>query len=280
MDCQLQAMRRDADSKGQDMPRNNDRVTRAMKPLMILCWVALLAACSPPGSDAGASAPAANTGQASTDGKAISTPAAATGSSAACAEGASQVQTLICNAPALLQQEGELAKAEASARDTLDAAGKDKLQAEQQRWIQHTRDLCGDAHCLQQVFADRLKVLSATRDGLVDQDACEVPDGQQQCVDLLVLRDPNSQLANFNTLLGENGQEGRLLGCTAATNVGGGPNAVLAANCIQETTAGKRNVQLCSNQMVGQFALEPASAAYGTQAVRQLLGFTQQHCAG
>jgi len=62
--------------------------------------------------------------------------------------------------------------------------------------------------------------------------------------------------------------------------VGGGPNAVLAANCIQETTAGKRNVQLCSNQMVGQFALVPASAAYGTQAVRQLLGFTQQHCAG
>ena len=175
-----------------------------------------------------------------------------------------------------MQQEAELAKAEASARDTLDAAG-DKLQAEQQRWIQHTRDLCGDAHCLQQVFADRLKVLSATRDGLVDQDACEVPDGQQQCVDLLV-RDPNSQLANFNTLLGENGQEGRLL-CTAATNVGGGPNAVLAANCIQETTA-KRNVQLCSNQMVGQFALVPASAAYGTQAVRQLLGFTQQHCAG
>jgi len=39
-------------------------------------------------------------------------------------------------------------------------------------------------------------------------------------------------------------------------------------------------VQLCSNQMVGQFAIEPAPAAYGTEATRQLLGFTQQHCAG
>ena len=58
------------------------------------------------------------------------------------------------------------------------------------------------------------------------------------------------------------------------------PTPLLAANCTQETSAGRRNVQLCSNQMVGQFALEPAPAAYGTQAIRQLLGFTQQHCAG
>ena len=62
--------------------------------------------------------------------------------------------------------------------------------------------------------------------------------------------------------------------------MGGGANALLAANCTQETSAGRRTVQLCSNQMVGQFALEPAPAAYGTQAIRQLLGFTQQHCAG
>ncbi len=245
------------------MQCSSERMTRAIKPLMTLCWAALLAACAPPSGDAQTTAPAA-----------------ATGNSAACATGASPVQTLICNDPALLQQEGELAKAEATARETLDAAGKDKLQAEQQRWIQHTRDLCSDAHCLQQVFADRLTVLSATRDGLVDQEACEVPDGEHQCMEIGVLRDPNSPLANFNTLLGENGQEGRLLGCTAAINSGGGQNAVLAANCTQETTSGKRNVQLCSNQMVGQFAIEPAPAAYGAQATDQLFGFTQQHCAG
>ncbi|HED4876887.1 TPA: hypothetical protein R4K21_002702 [Stenotrophomonas maltophilia] len=262
------------------MQRSSERMTRAIKPLVTLCWVALLAACTPPSGDAQATTPAAASGQANTDGKAASAAAAAAGSSTACADSASPVQALICNDPALLKQEGELAKAEATASQTLDAAGKARLQAEQQRWIQHTRDLCSDAHCLQQVVADRLKVLSATRDGLVDQDACEVPDGQQQCVDMLVLRDPNSQLATFNTLLGENGQEGRLLGCTAATNIGGGHNAQLAANCTQETASGKRNVQLCSNQMVGQFAIEPAPAAYGTEATRQLLGFTQQHCAG
>ncbi|PII19457.1 hypothetical protein CR919_12475 [Stenotrophomonas sp. LMG 10879] len=261
------------------MQRSSERMTRAIKPLMTLCCVALLAACSPPSGDAQATTPAAASGQANTDGRATSAPAASAGSTT-CADSASPVQALICNDPALLKQEGELAKAEATASQTLDAAGKAKLQAEQQRWIQHTRDLCSDAHCLQQVVADRLKVLSATRDGLVDQDACEVPDGQQQCVDMLVLRDPNSQLATFNTLLGENGQEGRLLGCTAATNIGGGHNAQLAANCTQETASGKRNVQLCSNQMVGQFAIEPAPAAYGTEATRQLLGFTQQHCAG
>lgn len=262
------------------MQRSSERMTRAIKPLLTLCWVALLAACTPPSGDAQATAPAAASEEASSGSTAAKAPAAATGSSTACAAGASQVQTLICNDPALSQQEDALAKAEAAARESLDAAGKDKLQAEQQRWVQHTRDLCSDAHCLQQVFADRLKVLAATRDGLVDQDACEVPDGQKQCVDLLVLRDPNSQLANFNTLLGENHQEGRLLGCTAAINSGGGQNAVLAANCTQETASGKRNVQLCSNQMVGQFAIEPAPAAYGTQATGQLLGFTQQHCAG
>jgi len=261
------------------MQRSSERMTRAIKPLMTLCWVALLAACTPPSGEAQATTPAAATEQANTDGKVASAPAAAAGSTA-CANPASPVQTLICNDPALLKQEGELAKAEAAASQTLDAAGKARLQAEQQRWIQHTRDLCSDAHCLQQVSADRLKVLSATRDGLVDQDACEVPDGQQQCVDMLVLRDPNSQLATFNTLLGENGQKGSLLGCTAATNIGAGHNALLAANCTLETATGKRNVQLCSNQMVGQFAIEPAPAAYGTEATRQLLGFTQQHCAG
>jgi uncharacterized protein len=280
MGCHPQAMRRDADTKGQDMPRNRERLTRAMKPLMTLCWVALLAACTPPSSDAGATAPTAATGQAGADSKAANVPATASDRSGACADAASPVQTLICKDPALSGLDADLGKALAAAQATLDSAGHTRLQAEQQRWIQHTRDLCSDAQCLQQVFADRLKVLSATRDGLVDQDACEVPDGQQQCVDTLVLRDPNSQLAAFNALLGENGQEGRLLGCTAATNMGGGPNALLAANCTQETTAGKRNVQLCSNQMVGQFALEPAPAAYGTQAIRQLLGFTQQHCAG
>jgi uncharacterized protein len=242
---------------------------------MPLALLALLAGCSSPSSDAAAPADMAPAANAS-----ASTPAAPSPSAAACTQGASPVQALICNDPALAIQEAELAKAEAAARATLDADRQAKLQAEQQRWSQHTRDLCSDAHCLQQVFSDRLKVLTATREGLVDQDSCEVPEGQQQCVDMLVLRDPNSQLATFNTLLGENGQEGRLLGCTAATNIGAGQNDQLAANCTLETPAGKRNVQLCSNQMVGQFAIEPAPAAYGTQATRQLLAFTQQHCAG
>lgn len=255
------------------MQRSSERMTRAMKPLMTLCWITLLAACTPQASDAQATAPAAATEQASG-------PATATGSSTACAEGVSQVQTLICNDPALVRQEGELARAEATARETLDAAGKAKLEAEQQRWIQYTRDLCSDAYCLQQVFADRIKVLSATRAGLINLDSCEVPDGQQQCVDMLVLRDPNSQLTTFNTLLDENDQEGSLLGCNAATNIGAGHNDLLAANCILETASGKLNIQLCSNQMVGQFAIEPAPAAYGTQATRQLLAFTLQHCAG
>lgn len=260
------------------MQRSSERMTRAMKPLMTLCWVALLAACTPPTGEAQATAPAAASAQPSAGNQAGAAPAAA--ADAACTHAASPAQTLICKDPALTGLDADLGKALAAAQASLDAAGQARLQAEQQRWIQHTRDLCSGADCLQAVMADRLKVLSATRGGLLDQDACEVPDGQQQCVDLLVLRDPNSQLASFNTLLDENGQEGRLLGCTAATNMGGGPNALLAANCIQETTAGKRTVQLCSNQMVGQFALEPAPAAYGAQATRQLLGFTQQHCAG
>ncbi|MBN4960159.1 hypothetical protein JY411_17270 [Stenotrophomonas maltophilia] len=262
------------------MPRNRERLNRAMKPLMTLCWVALMAACTPPAGDAGATAPAAASGQASPAGKAADAPATVADTSAGCADAASPAQTLVCKDPTLTGLDADMGKAVTAAQATLDAAGQSKLHAEQQRWQEHTRDLCTDAQCLRQVYADRLKVLSATRDGLVDQDACEAPDGQQQCVDLLVLRDPNSQLANFNTLLGENGQEGRLLGCTAATNMGGGANALLAANCTQETSAGRRTVQLCSNQMVGQFALEPAPAAYGTQAIRQLLGFTQQHCAG
>ena len=107
-----------------------------------------------------------------------------------------------------------------------------------------------------------------------------MPEGQQQCVDMLVLRDPNIQLDIFNALLAEKGHQGILLGCTAATNSGAGHNTLIAANCTQQTPTGRHNVQLCSNQMIGQFALEPAPAAYGKQAIRQLLGFTQQHCAG
>lgn len=250
------------------MQSRNEPLAWAMKPLMTLCWIALLTACSRPDGDVPASVPAA-----------ASTPAAADGRPA-CAKEASPIQALICSNPDLVKQQGELTQAEYAARQTLDAAGKGKLQAEQQRWIQHTRDLCSDTHCLQQVFSERLNVLSATRGSLVDQDGCEVPAGQQQCVDMLVLRDPNSQLATFNTLLAENGQPGRLLGCTAATNIGAGHNDLLAANCTQEMPSGRRNVQLCSNPMVGQFAIEPAPAAYGTQATGQLLGFTQRHCAG
>ncbi|MGN0922870.1 hypothetical protein [Ectopseudomonas mendocina] len=253
------------------MQSSKDRMTWAMKPLMTLCWSALLAACTPPSGDAQATASATASEP---------PPAAVTDSQTDCAEGVSRIQALICNNPDLAKQEYDLIKAEDAAHQTLDAAGKARLQAEQQRWIQHTRDLCNDTYCLQQVFAERLEVLSATRDGLIDQDGCEVPAGQQQCVEILVLRDPNSQLATFNTLLAENGQQGRLLGCAAATNIGAGHNDLIAASCTQEIPTGRRNVQLCSNQMVGQFAIEPAPAAYGTQATRQLLDFTLQHCAG
>lgn len=262
------------------MQRSSERMTRTMKPLMTLCWVALLAACTPPSGDAQATAPAAVAAQASAEGAAGSTPGA---TSAACADVASPVQAQICKDPALAQRDAELAKASAAALATLDAAGQARLQAEQQQWQQHTRDLCADAQCLQQVYADRIQIVSATRTALADQAACVAVDGQKDCVDVMKLRDPNSQLTNFNTLMGQNGLQGKLLGCTAATNLSAGTaggNDLLAANCTLQGADGKHNVQVCSNQMVGDFVVEPAPVAYGEKAVSQLLAFTQQRCAG
>jgi len=265
------------------MQCSSERMTRAMKPLMTLCCVALLAACTPPSGGAQATTLATATGQTSVDSEAGNTPATVADSSSACADAASPVQTLICKDPALARLEADLTKAAAAAHATLDAAGQTQLRAEQQRWQQHTRDLCADAQCLQQVYADRIRIVSATRTALTDQAACIAVDGQKECVDVMILRDPNSQLQNFNTLMGENDQKGTLLGCTAATNLAAGTaggNDMYAANCTLESTTGRSNVQVCSNQMVGDFVVEPAPVAYGEQAARQLVGFTQQNCAG
>lgn len=251
-------------------------VTRASKPLMSLCLLALLAACTSPSSDAQATSTADKTGSA---------PAATRTGNLACAATtpASPAQAMVCKDPTLARLDTDLAKASATARDTLDAAGKAKLQSEQQHWQQHTRDLCTDAQCLQQVYADRIQIMSATRTALADQATCIAVEGQQDCVDVMKLRDANSQLANFNTLMGQNAQKGTLLGCAVATNLSAGTaggNDLFAANCTLQNAAGKSNVQLCSNQMVGNFVIEPAPAAYGDKAVAQLVAFTQQHCSG
>ncbi|PPT75485.1 hypothetical protein XaplCFBP3122_13110 [Xanthomonas arboricola pv. populi] len=252
-----------------------ERISRATKLLMPLCLLALLAACTPPASDVQAKTSAAD--------KAASAPAAAATGQAACADATSPTQALVCKNPALTRLDADLAKAIATARATLDAAGQAQLEAEQQRWRQHTRDLCVDAQCLQQVYADRIQIVSTTRTALTDQAMCVAADGQKDCVDVMKLRDANSQLANFNTLLGQNSQQGTLLGCTAATNLAAGTaggNDLFAANCTLQSATGKSNVQVCSNQMVGDFVVEQAPAAYGEKAIAQLVAFTQQHCAG
>lgn len=252
-------------------------VTRAIKPWMPLCWLVLLAACTQAPADVHVTAADSDAGKSTTD-TATTQPASTAG--AGCVQADSSTQALICSNPALIRLDTELAQANATAHDTLDAAGQMKLQAEQQRWVQHTRDLCTDAMCLQQVYADRIAILSATRKALVDPPGCTIPAGQNTCLDMLTLRDPNSQLANFNQLLAQSEQNGTLLGCSVATNIPAGDNDLFAANCTLESTTGRSNVQVCSNQMVGQFALEPAAAAYGEQATSQLLAFTQQRCAG
>ncbi|MEA9564336.1 MULTISPECIES: hypothetical protein [unclassified Xanthomonas] len=251
-------------------------ITRASKPVMSLCLLALLAACTSPSSDAQATSTADKTGSVAAD--ASTAPPAC-----AAATNASPVQAMVCKDPALARLDTDLAKASATARDTLDAAGKAKLQSEQEHWQQHTRDLCADAQCLKQVYADRIQIMSATRTALADQASCVAVEGQKDCVDVMKLRDANSQLANFNTLMGQNSQKGTLIGCTAATNLSAGTaggNDLFAANCTLQSAAGKSNVQVCSNQMIGNFVVEPAPAAYGDRAVAQLVAFTQQHCAG
>ncbi|MBN7919482.1 hypothetical protein J0L37_19680, partial [Stenotrophomonas maltophilia] len=100
------------------MPRNRERLNRAMKPLMTLCWVALLAACTPPAGDAASAQPALVS---------------------ATVAGASAAQTLVCKDPTLTGLDADMGKAVTAAQATLDAAGQSKLHAEQQRWQEHTR---------------------------------------------------------------------------------------------------------------------------------------------
>lgn len=89
------------------------------------------------------------------------------------------VQILVCRDLILISLDVDVGKVVIVVQVIFDVVGQSKLYVEQQCWQEYICDLCIDVQCLQQVYIDCFKVLFVMCDGLIDQDVCEVFDGQQ-----------------------------------------------------------------------------------------------------
>lgn len=250
---------------------------KALLPCTCALLLGALAACNGGGAAPGAKAPADANAAAATA-PAIAAEAAAV--STACASARSEAETLVCADPALSRLANELGAAYAKAGEVVNAKQRPALADEQERWDRQTRDLCRDAACLTQVYTDRIAVLSRNEPNLINQVSCETPAGASECVNVVAIRDPNSRIEGFNKAIETAGQAGKIIGCRTLIDIAAGTasgNHSFGGLCTREDTGTRTEVQICYDEMVGNFAIEPA--APGTGAVKNLVDFTNGRCA-
>jgi uncharacterized protein YecT (DUF1311 family) len=94
-----------------------------------------------------------------------------------CAKATSAAEKLICATPALSSLDEELAKAYKTLREELDPKGQALLKESQKRWLRYWPVICSedptklksatqDPVCIQELYLERLKVLTLDRDRL------------------------------------------------------------------------------------------------------------------
>ena len=143
-----------------------------------------------------------------------------------CEKTTTRIETLICGTPSLSRLDSQLATVFKTALTAVAPSSKQALLTEQRHWINHTRDICQDAACIEEAYLKRIDVLARNEKYIVDRASCEIPDGAS-CRSVVVLRDPNGQLQSFNQSLSDRKIDAEIIGCEKLIDLPVGTAATL-----------------------------------------------------
>lgn len=197
-----------------------------------------------------------------------------------CGKATSAVEKRICADPILSGLDGRLAEAYRAALAATDDYGRKALGTEQRDWVAHARNICEDDFCLRQAYTDRIAVLSRNEKHIIDRTEGVTlgSDGNRSVVHY---RNPNARIGSFNKSLAAAKTPGTILGCSALIDLPVGTasgNDSFGGLCTLAADGKRSEVQICDDDMVGHFAMQPADPARRTDAA--LIEFTNANCYG
>lgn len=207
-------------------------------------------------------------------------PTGAIAASFDCERAIARVEKVICGTPSLSQLDSQLATVFKTALTAVAPSSKQALLTEQRNWINHTRDICQDAACMEEAYLKRIDVLARNERYIVDKPSCEIPDGNS-CRSVVVLRDPNSRLQSFDQSMSDRNIDGKIIGCKKLIDLPVGTadgNHSFGGDCVLESHSKRTDVRICRDLMLGRFAIEPFERR--RERDHDLIEFTNQRCFG
>lgn len=205
-----------------------------------------------------------------------------------CSKAASVTEKLICSDAETSALDGKLQQAYKTALTATDAPGRKALAKEQRNWIKYTRGTCQDTVCLRQIYNDRIALLARNERDIVDSEVrsyCELPnDGNHvggECINVVPIRDSNSQVDSFNRSLTEHKQSGRIIGCSQLIDEpveNANSNESYGGYCILQDGTQRRDVTICNAGMTAKFHMQPVPLQ--EKSDKHLIVFTYIQCYG
>jgi uncharacterized protein len=198
-----------------------------------------------------------------------------------CAKASGTTESLICKNADISALDDKLQAAYKAARVAVAPFNKPELLKEQRDWIKYTRNICQDADCLKLAYSARIAVLARNEKYIVDKTACETPNSNKDCVNVVSYRDPAIRIDSFNQSLAAHKKNGKIIGCSKLVNLPVGhanSNNSFGGICTLQDGAQRQNVTICNDDMVGHFAMQPTAP----QDIpgKNLIDFTYDNCFG
>lgn len=205
-----------------------------------------------------------------------------------CQKAASAVEKMICKDASLSKLDDQLQLAYKTALAATDDYGRKALTKEQRNWVKYTRGICLDTACLQQVYTTRIGVLARNEFAIVDGDPdhCIKPDPPgkyigDNCLNIVVYRDPNDRIESFNQSLLFYKNSGRIIGCRQLVDEPVGTasgNHSFGAICTLQNGSSRESVKICNADMTVKFKLLPVTSTITD--IDDLARFTDAYCFG
>lgn len=197
-----------------------------------------------------------------------------------CEKTTARIEKLICGTPSLSQLDSQLTTVFETALTVVALSSKQTLITEQRNWINHTRDICEDAACIEEAYLKRIDILARNERYIVDKPSCEIPDGNS-CRSIVVLRDPNSRLQSFDQSMSDRNIDGKIIGCKKLIDLPVGTadgNHSFGGDCVLESHSKRTDIRICNDLMLGRFAIEPLERR--EEPDHDLIDFTNRQCFG
>lgn len=167
-----------------------------------------------------------------------------------------------------------------------DAPNKKTLTEEQRGWLVYSRNICEDIACLRKVYAIRIGMLARNEKIIVNDRSsdCIKPSDigkykGDNCLNLVIYRDPNEQIKLFNQAIIAQKQNGKIIGCSRLINMPmgtvGGENT-FGGICTLQDGPQRKDVGICYGDMGGAFQMHMIIPQDNSD--KYLIGFTYSQC--